>query len=133
MRLFECGSLVPGCEWHTRANDDAEVVRRAVEHLRATHGETMIRESMVEHIKERIVDEKAAVIRAWAKAGKIAKCDPYHLIFSIWSTTQHYADFDVQVRAVLGQDQSGEGRFEDAARFLEQLFVTGLDISEEPA
>ena len=60
MRLFECGSLVPGCDWHTRANDDAEVVRRAVEHLRATHGETMIRESMVEHIKERIVDEKAA-------------------------------------------------------------------------
>ena len=80
-----------------------------------------------------LVDEKAEVIRAWAKAGKIAKCDPYHLIFSIWSTTQHYADFDVQVRAVLGQDQAGDGRFEDAARFLEQLFVTGLDISEQPA
>ena len=60
MRLFECGSLVPGCDWHTRANDDAEVVRRTVEHMRTAHGETMIRESMVEHIKERIVDEKAA-------------------------------------------------------------------------
>src|ERR1700753_1547882 len=43
-----------------------------------------------------LVDEKAEVIRAWARAGKIARCDPYHLIFSIWSTTQHYADFDVQ-------------------------------------
>ncbi|OAV52800.1 TetR family transcriptional regulator [Rhizobium sp. WYCCWR10014] len=73
-----------------------------------------------------LVDEKAEVIRAWAKAGKIVKCDPYHLIFSIWSTTQHYADFDVQVRAVLGQEHSGEGRFEDAARFLEQLFIGGL-------
>lgn len=60
MRLFECGSLVPGCEWHTRASDGAEVVRRAVEHMRSAHGETMIRESMVDHIKERIVDEKAA-------------------------------------------------------------------------
>ena len=60
MRLFECGSLVPGCDWHTRANDDAEVVRRAVEHLRAVHGEAIIRESMVDHIKDRIVDEKAA-------------------------------------------------------------------------
>ena len=80
-----------------------------------------------------LVDEKAEVIRAWAKAGKIAKCDPYHLIFSIWSTTQHYADFDVQVRAVLGQDNAGDGRFEDAARFLEQLFVTGLDIHETAA
>jgi TetR/AcrR family transcriptional regulator len=73
-----------------------------------------------------LVDEKAAVIRAWSKAGKIAKCDPYHLIFSIWSTTQHYADFDVQVRAVLGKDRSGVGRFEDAARYLEKLFVDGL-------
>ncbi len=77
-----------------------------------------------------LVDEKAQVIRAWAETGKIAKCDPYHLIFAIWSTTQHYADFDVQVRAVLGQDHAGEGRFEDAARFLEGMFVKGLEIHE---
>ncbi|MBB3309444.1 TetR/AcrR family transcriptional regulator [Rhizobium sp. BK196] len=73
-----------------------------------------------------LVDEKAAVIRTWIKSGKIVHCDPYHLIFSIWSTTQHYADFDVQVRAVLGEEHSGDGRFEDAARFLEQLFIGGL-------
>lgn len=57
MRLFECGNLVPGCEWHTRASEDAEVVRRAVEHLRQAHGETIIRENMVENIKHRIRDE----------------------------------------------------------------------------
>ncbi|KQQ61370.1 MULTISPECIES: DUF1059 domain-containing protein [Rhizobium/Agrobacterium group] len=57
MRLFECGTLVPGCEWHTRASEDAEVVRRAVEHLRQAHGETIIRENMVENIKHRIRDE----------------------------------------------------------------------------
>lgn len=57
MRLFECGTLVPGCEWHTRADADAEVVRRAVDHLRQAHGETMIRENMVENIKARIRDE----------------------------------------------------------------------------
>ncbi len=60
MRLFECGSLVPGCDWHTRADSDAEVVRRAVDHLRQSHGETLIRENMVDHIKERIVDETKA-------------------------------------------------------------------------
>lgn len=75
-----------------------------------------------------LVDEKAEVIRAWARAGKIRDCDPCHLIFSIWSTTQHYADFDVQVRAVLGENRSGDDRFEDAARFLEQLFMDGLKI-----
>jgi TetR/AcrR family transcriptional regulator len=73
-----------------------------------------------------LVDEKAAVIKSWMRSGRIAQADPYHLIFSIWATTQHYADFDVQVRAVLGQDRSGEARFEDAARFLERLFLDGL-------
>ncbi len=73
-----------------------------------------------------LVDEKAQVMLNWMDNGKIVRTDPYHLIFSIWATTQHYADFDVQVRAVLGKDRGGEGRFEDAARYLENLFLHGL-------
>lgn len=81
---------------------------------------------MLEGELKQLVDEKAVIIRGWMRSGRIARTDPYHLIFSIWATTQHYADFDVQVRAVLGPDRGGEGRFEDAARFLEQLFIDGL-------
>lgn len=73
-----------------------------------------------------LVDEKAKVLEGWMDAGKLRRTDPYHLIFAIWATTQHYADFDVQVRAVLGKDRGGEGRFEDAARFLETLFMHGV-------
>ncbi len=63
MKTFECGTLVPGCEWHTRAEDSSEVVRRAVEHLRNTHGETVIRENMIDEIKARIreTSEKSKV------------------------------------------------------------------------
>ena len=81
---------------------------------------------MLEGELKQLVDEKAVIIRGWMRSGRVARTDPYHLIFSIWATTQHYADFDVQVRAVLGPDRGGDGRFEDAARFLEQLFVEGL-------
>jgi TetR/AcrR family transcriptional regulator len=81
---------------------------------------------MLEGELKSLVDEKALIVRGWMRSGRIARTDPYHLIFSIWATTQHYADFDVQVRAVLGPDRGGEGRFEDAARYLEQLFVDGL-------
>lgn len=73
-----------------------------------------------------LVDEKVEIIRGWIRGGKIARVDPWHLIFSIWATTQHYADFDVQVRAVLGPERGGDSRFEDAAGFLEQLFIDGL-------
>ena len=71
-----------------------------------------------------LVDEKSEVIRGWSKAGQIAKVDPRHLIFAIWSTTQHYADFDAQVRVLLGD--SGEGRFHDASILLKRLFLDGL-------
>ncbi|MDQ0454380.1 TetR family transcriptional regulator C-terminal domain-containing protein [Rhizobium paknamense] len=78
-----------------------------------------------------LVDEKAEVIRSWIAAGKLRDCDPYHLIFSIWSTTQHYADFDVQVRAVLGEGAASDSRFDRAAIFLEELFLGSLLRKEE--
>jgi TetR/AcrR family transcriptional regulator len=81
---------------------------------------------------KQLVDDKARVIEGWMDEGRLSRADPYHLIFSIWATTQHYADFDVQVRAVLGPARGGEGRFEDAARFLENLFMHGL-IPKQPA
>ena len=83
-------------------------------------------QSMLEGELRGLVDEKAKVMKGWMRDGRIARTDPYHLIFSIWATTQHYADFDVQVRAVLGPDRGGDGRFEDAARFLEGLYLDGL-------
>lgn len=81
---------------------------------------------MIEVDLKNLVDEKAKILLRWMEEGKLARTDPYHLIFAIWATTQHYADFDVQVRAVLGPGRNGEGRFEDAARTLEHLFMSGL-------
>jgi TetR/AcrR family transcriptional regulator len=81
---------------------------------------------MLEGDLKALVDDKARVLEGWMASGRLIRCDPYHLIFSIWATTQHYADFDVQVRAVLGPGRNGDARFEDAARYLEQLFMHGL-------
>lgn len=71
-----------------------------------------------------LVEEKAAVIDDWIAAGRLARVEPRHLIFAIWSTTQHYADFDAQVRAVLGGDATD--RFDAAAATLETIFIEGL-------
>ncbi|WP_375451579.1 DUF1059 domain-containing protein [uncultured Devosia sp.] len=59
MKRFESGTLIPGSTWHTEADNEAEVVRRAVENLRNLHGETEIRPDMIERIKQRIVDTDA--------------------------------------------------------------------------
>jgi len=71
-----------------------------------------------------LVDEKAAVIQGWIDDGNLAILDPHHLLFSIWSTTQHYADFDVQIRGILQEDQAQH--FADAAVFLENFYRAAL-------
>ncbi|MEH7829241.1 TetR family transcriptional regulator C-terminal domain-containing protein [Gemmobacter denitrificans] len=63
-----------------------------------------------------LVAEKAAVLQGWMNEGRLAPVHPVHLIFSIWALTQHYADFDVQVRAVLGPDHDP---FAEAGEFIE--------------
>jgi TetR/AcrR family transcriptional regulator len=81
-------------------------------------GAPRMREAIEGDLK-RLVDEKAAVLSRWMDEGRIARMPPVHLIFSIWALTQHYADFDVQVRAVLGP---GHDPFAEAGDFLETLF-----------
>ncbi|MXU65593.1 TetR family transcriptional regulator C-terminal domain-containing protein [Oceanomicrobium pacificus] len=71
-----------------------------------------------------LVNEKSEIIRGWIARGQMAEIDPRHLFFAIWAMTQHYADFDAQVRTVL--DDSGDGRFNDAARAVETLVFSGL-------
>lgn len=73
-----------------------------------------------------LVAQKAAVIEGWIAAGRLAPHDPRHLIFAIWATTQHYADFDVQVRSVLGAEPEDGGHLEEAGAFLGALFLRGL-------
>ena len=67
-----------------------------------------------------LVDEKAGgAARLDGRRAASPAVDPVHLIFSIWALTQHYADFDIQVRAVLGP---GHDPFPEAQAYLDTLF-----------
>jgi TetR/AcrR family transcriptional regulator len=50
-----------------------------------------------------LLHEKTETIKHWIARGEIALVDPEHFIFAIWAVTQHYADFSVQVSALLGE------------------------------
>ena len=64
------------------------------------HGAPVVGETLHTELRNRVVD-KARVIDGWIAAGRMAPVDSTHLFFTIWAATQTYADFDVQVRAVL--------------------------------
>jgi TetR/AcrR family transcriptional regulator len=75
---------------------------------------------------KKLVDEKAAVIESWIRQGKLAPVEPRHLIMMIWAVTQHYADFDVQVRAVLRINGARRHPTELAGPTIAAIFFEGL-------
>lgn len=85
------------------------------------HGAPAIGKFLKGPLKE-LVDEKAAIIKAWTAQGKLAPVNPHHLIFAIWATTQHYADFDAQIKAVLGEGD----HIKEAEKALLNLIINGL-------
>ena len=82
-------------------------------------GAPRIRDALDNELRPLVADH-AKVIQGWMDAGALAACDPVHLIISIWALTQHYADFDIQVRAVLGPDHDP---YAEAGSFLDTLFL----------
>jgi len=86
------------------------------------HGAPAIGKFLKGPLKQ-LVDEKAAIIRGWIAQDLIAPVNPHHLIFAIWATTQHYADFETQVHAVLG---NGGDHMAAAEQTLLTLIMSGL-------
>ncbi|MEZ5451166.1 MAG: TetR/AcrR family transcriptional regulator [Thiolinea sp.] len=78
--------------------------------------------------------ERTAVFQAWIDQGKMTPVDPAHLMFLLWSSTQHYADFSTQIQAALGNNRKQLTRqdYEDAARTLSQVILTGCGIHRAP-
>ena len=87
------------------------------------HGAPLTQDVLSTSLKE-ILDEKVAIIGFWITEGRLAPVNGYHLFFSIWSMTQHYADFDVQVKALLQEDE--ETLFKNADHYLTAVLTRTL-------
>jgi len=88
------------------------------------------------HIKDYIrtdmrrwVRDKVAVIDAWVEQGRMEPVDPVHLIFMIWSTTQHYADFDAQVLTIMNHAEYERELIDQIADFLSRMILRGCGLS----
>ena len=76
-----------------------------------------------------LVEEKAALLRTWIAAGRVAPHDPHHLIFSIWAITQHYADFAAQIDAITGRTLDDPEFFEATVASTQALILGLLGLS----
>ncbi len=70
----------------------------------------------------------AEVIAGWAAARKIRPVDPYHLVFLIWSATQHYADFSAQIRAIMDVPKLTRAHFTAAETSISDIILRGITL-----
>jgi TetR/AcrR family transcriptional regulator len=74
------------------------------------------------------VKEKSLVIQSWIDQGKMRNVDPTYLIFMIWATTQHYADFNTQVLEITNRREFDDDEITRISQFLTGIILTGLGL-----
>ena len=91
------------------------------------HGAPVVKALLAKDLRT-LVLAKAAVIAQWIQHGQMAPVDPVHLFFTIWAATQTYADFEVQVCAVLGQAELTPDDQRQATEHVVGLILRGCGL-----
>ena len=91
------------------------------------HGAPVIKGLLATDLRNLLL-EKAAVVQTWISAGRMASVDPIHLFFTIWAATQTYADFDEQIKAVLGRTELTAADHARATEHVVSLILRGCGL-----
>ena len=74
------------------------------------------------------VRAKAKLFQQWIDNGEMKNVDPVSLIFLIWSSTQHYADFETQILTIMNRADYEEEDIEDVTAFLTDFILRGCGL-----
>jgi TetR/AcrR family transcriptional regulator len=73
-------------------------------------------------------DSRIDVINRWIKDGLMDPIDPRHLLYMIWATTQHYADFGHQIETLNGSKQLSDRQWADVKTTVKRIILTGIGV-----
>ena len=88
------------------------------------HGAPVIQDYLETTLKEWTAG-RAAVIQAWIDEGKMARVNPEHLLYMLWATTQHYADFGHQIATLNGGPLS-DAEWQAAKDSVKTMILRGI-------
>lgn len=71
---------------------------------------------------------KEAKIRQWVADKRILPVEPSSVLFMIWASTQHYADFDHQVNIINEHQPLSDIQFERAIHTVTSIILRGIGL-----
>jgi TetR/AcrR family transcriptional regulator len=92
------------------------------------HGAPVIQDYLETTLRDWTAGRMAAIQR-WIDEGRLAPVDPRHLLYMIWATTQHYADFGHQIETLNGGKALSEKQWKDAKDGVKKIILRGIGAS----
>ena len=71
---------------------------------------------------------RARVLQNWIDSGKMAAVDPEHLLYMIWATTQHYADFSHQIETLNHGKPLSDAQWSAAKTSVKTIILRGIGV-----
>ena len=71
---------------------------------------------------------RMAVIQRWIDEGKMAPVNPRHLLYMLWATTQHYADFGHQIETLNGGAPLDDAGWAEAKKSVKDIILRGIGV-----
>lgn len=68
------------------------------------------------------------IIQRWIDEGRMADVNPRHLLYMLWATTQHYADFGHQIDTLNGGKPLSDEEWEDAKTAIKNIILRGIGL-----
>ena len=73
-------------------------------------------------------DGRMAIIQRWIDEGKMDPVSPRHLLYMLWATTQHYADFGHQIETLNHGAPLDEQQWAEAKASVKQIILRGIGV-----
>jgi TetR/AcrR family transcriptional regulator len=86
------------------------------------HGAEHMQDILTQRVKPWL-DSRVTVINDWIARGLLAPVNAQTLMYMIWATTQHYADFDAQIIALGGKRALTQKAFDASTEEVVQLVI----------
>ena len=88
------------------------------------HGAPVIQDYLETTLRD-WTEGRIAVIQRWIDEGKMRKVDPRHLLYLLWATTQHYADFGHQIQTLNAGKPLTDRQWREAKASVKDMVLRG--------
>lgn len=89
------------------------------------HGAPVIQDYLETTLRD-WTEGRIAVIQRWIDEGKMRPVNPRHLLYLLWATTQHYADFGHQIQTLNDDKPLTDKQWHEAKASVKDLVLRGI-------